>query len=268
MTILEAILLGFLQGVAEFLPISSSGHLAFVEAFLGRQDVPILFDILLHVATLAAVITVYARKIGQLFCVLWRFIIQKKRPEDAGDLKFILAIIVATVFTGAIGFLLKDIVRNLHLSIVSCLFIVTGLVLILSEKTKSDKNDPEPNLKQASIIGIAQGLGVFPGISRSGSTIAAAILCGVDRKKAGEFSFILSIPAILAALMLELSSADNLLSSVGILPVIAGFITAFIVGLFSLKFLLRLINKGKLKYFAFYLIPLGAGLFVYFTFFA
>ena len=268
MSIFQAIILGAVQGLAEFLPISSSGHLAIVEYFFKQEDLPILFDILLHVATLAAVCTVFAKKIAGLFCVLGRFIIRKSKDEDKGDLMMIAAIILATAVTGIIGLLLKDWVKNIDIRIIPLCFIITGLLLIASSKIKHNKPAKNINLLTAAITGLAQGIGVIPGISRSGSTISASLLSGLDREKAGEFSFLLSIPAILAAFILELKSADNLLAGVSLTALIAGMISAFIVGYFSLRFLLGLIKKGKLIYFAFYLIPLGIGLSVYFWGFA
>ena len=136
-------------------------------------------------------------------------------------------------------------------------FIITGTVLLISAHIHPKKNVSVPSVLQAVIIGAAQGIGVLPGISRSGSTIAAALLTGVDREKAGEYSFLLSIPAILAAFIFELKSADTISDSVGIAALVAGMATAFIVGFFALTFLLKLIKKGKLGIFAYYLIPAG-----------
>ena len=268
MSIFQAIILGAVQGLAEFLPISSSGHLAIVEYFFKQEDLPILFDILLHVATLAAVCTVFAKRIAGLFCVLGRFIIRKSKPEDKDDLMMIAAIIVATAVTGVIGLLLKDWVKAIDIRLIPLFFIITGLLLIASSKIKHNKPAKNVTLLTAAITGLAQGIGVIPGISRSGSTISASLFVGLDREKAGEFSFLLSIPAILAAFILELKSADNLLAGVSPISLIAGMISAFVVGYFSLRFLLKLIKNGKLMYFAFYLIPLGIGLSIYFWGFA
>ncbi len=266
MNILEAIILGAIQGLAEFLPISSSGHLRIAEHFFTTGTVPILFDILLHLATLAAVCTVFAKKIGHLFCVLGRFIIRKSKEEDKNDLKMILAIIIATIVTGIIGFLLKDWVKGIDIRVIPACFVITGIALILSAKIKPKKQSENLSIVSALIIGFAQGIGVVPGISRSGSTISAGLFSGLDRKTAGEFSFLLSIPAILAAFILEMQSADKLSTSVSPMALIAGMLTAFIVGYFSLKFLLNLIKKGKLAYFAYYLIPVGIIFFTYFCF--
>ena len=253
MTIIQAIFLGAVQGIAEFLPISSSGHLAVAEYFLGHTDIPIMFDIMLHIATLGAVCIVFYKQIGRLLTVLGRFIIRKNTQEDSADLKLIGALLISTAVTGVIGIVLKDIVQAKNMLFIAVCFVITGIVLLLSAKIQPKKNVSVPSLLQAAIIGAA--------ISRSGSTIAAALLTGVDREKAGEYSFLLSIPAILAAFIFELKSADTISGSIGAAALIAGMATAFIVGLFALTFLLTLIRKGKLGIFAYYLIPAGIALF-------
>lgn len=274
MSLIQAVILGTIQGVAEFLPISSSGHLALTAYFFGQADVPLLFDVLLHLSTLAAVIIVFHAPILELLAVFGRFIVRKSRPEDADGLKMIVALLIATAVTAVIGFAIKDLVdpaafgpgkQKWFYVLVSCCLVLTGITLLISGRFVPKKTRPVPSALQAVIVGLAQGVGVLPGISRSGSTIAASLFVGLDRKKAGEFSFLLSIPAILAAFMLELKDADTLVGSVSALPLAAGMLSAFVVGLVSLKFLLGLINRGKLSWFAAYLIPLGLGLAVYFT---
>ena len=260
MTIVQAILLGAIQGVAEFLPISSSGHLAIAEYFLGQTEVPIIFDILLHIATLGAVCIVFYRTIWRLLTVLGRFMIRKTIEDDKADLRLIAALLISTAVTGVLGIIMKDIVQAKNPVFIAVCFMITGIVLFISGRIKPKKTTPVPSILQAAIIGAAQGVGVLPGISRSGSTIAAALLTGLDRERAGEYSFLLSIPAIIAAFIFELKSADTMTGAVGVPALAAGMLTAFVVGLFALIFLLKLINKGKLGLFAYYLIP--AGIFV------
>ena len=257
MTIIQAIFLGAVQGVAEFLPISSSGHLAVAEYFLGHTDVPIIFDILLHVATLGSVCIVFYKQIGRLLAVLGRFIVRKNTEEDRSDLKLISALLISTAVTGVLGIFMKDLVQAKNMLFIALCFVITGIVLFISGRIHPQKTIAVPSALQAVIIGAAQGIGVLPGISRSGSTIAAALLTGLDREKAGEYSFLLSIPAILAAFIFELKSADTISGSVGMAAVAAGMLAAFVVGLFALTFLLKLIKKGKLGMFAYYLIPAG-----------
>ena len=255
MTILQAILLGAIQGVAEFLPISSSGHLAIAEYFLGQTEIPIIFDILLHIATLGAVCIVFYKTIWRLLTVLGRFIIRKHTDADQADLRLIAALLISTAVTGILGIIMKDVVQAKNPLFIAVCFIITGIVLFISGRIEPKKTKPVPSLLQATIIGAAQGIGVLPGISRSGSTIAAALLTGL-----GEYSFLLSIPAIIAAFLFELKSADAMTGAVGAGALAAGMLTAFVVGLCALVFLLKLIKKGKLGLFAYYLIP--AGIFV------
>lgn len=266
MSIIQAVLLGALQGVAEFLPISSSGHLTLVQHLFGLEDIPLLFDISLHVATLLAVIIVFRRLILDLLCTAFRWILRKSTEEDKPKLQMILSLIAATAVTGVFGIVLKKIIPDLPIQVVFAGFIVTAMLLFISSKI-SKKNEGKEvkniSLIQGLITGAAQGIGVLPGISRSGITISAALAAGIDRKTAGEFSFLLSIPAILAAFVLELGDLGNMTQSISIQALLLGCLAAFAVGIFALKFLLALIRKGKLEWFAYYLIPLALICFIF-----
>ena len=277
MTILQGFLLGILQGVAEFLPISSSGHLALAQSLFGLEDVPLLYDIFLHMATLLAVTIYFWPKIWALLKCFGRWITKKQKsdnqveisendllcPTDKIGQKTIIAIIVATIITGAFGIFTSKLIPDLSVKFVCGGFLVTSALLIFSsimEKRQSAKGPKEftgISIKQSIIIGIMQGFGTLPGISRSGSTIAGALFGGVNRSLAGEFSFIVSIPAILGAFILELKDLGEMSSSIGAAPIIAGCIASFAVGYFSLSVLMKIIKKGKLQWFAAYLIPVG-----------
>ncbi len=279
MTILQSILLGILQGIAEFLPISSSGHLAVAQYLFKLDDVPLLYDVILHLATLLAVVIFFRKKILRLLCCFGRWIARKPQtlPDDPEDLlsgndtlgrKTIVAVICATVVTGVMGIVSSKFIPDMPVKVTCAGFIFTAALLIFSSlwQKKHENAGAEPSQKGISVlqslfIGFMQGVGTLPGISRSGSTIAGAQLAGVDRSAAGEFSFIVSIPAILGAFLLEAKDLGEVGSSVGLGAVIAGFVTAFISGYISLAFLMKLIKKGRLEWFAVYLIPLGiAGL--------
>ena len=280
MSVIQGILLGILQGIAEFLPISSSGHLAVAQNIFGLDDLPLLFDVFLHLATLAAVCLYFWRKIWELLKCFGRWISRSPKvkenskdydvvlaQKDLANRKIIIAIILSTIVTGVMGIVSSKLIPNLSIKVTCCGFLVTSLFLILSsviEKRNSrlaqnsdDKKNPSVSKVQALIIGFMQGIGTLPGISRSGSTIAGALFCGVDRSLAGEFSFIISIPAILGAFILELKDLGEVSSTVGAAPVIAGCAAAFATGYISLTFLMKMIKKGKLQYFALYLIPLA-----------
>lgn len=287
MTTFQGICLGVLQGIAEFLPISSSGHLQVAQKLFGLEEVPLLFDVFLHLATLAAVILYFRKTIAKLFCILFRWVTRKEEPvseevvsgkiatlapNDKAGRNTILMILLSTIVTGAIGVVTAKIVPDVSLKIVCIGFEITAILLIISsiiERKRAAKlieagenanlagKKSGINWKQALIIGFAQGIGTLPGISRSGSTIAGAQFCGVDRVTAGDYSFVVSIPAILGAFLLEIKDLGNVTSTIGVAPVVAGCAAAFASGFLALTWLMKLIHKGKLEWFAAYLIPLG-----------
>ncbi len=257
MSILKAVILGIIQGIAEFLPVSSSGHLLVTRNLMDLGDVPVLFDILLHVATLIVVIFVFRKRVSVLFLSLFRWIARKSDSSDRDNLKMIVLIIVATFFTGVLGIVISDMEFFQNPRVVSVFFIITAIILWITKYVKPRSEYSVPGLKEGVILGIAQGFGVIPGISRSGITISAALFGGVDREKAGEISFIISIPAIVGALLLELKDGAELISSVSPIAIIFGFITTMIVGYFSLILLMKLIKSGRFYLFSFYLLPLG-----------
>lgn len=257
MSIAQAVLFGVIQGATEFLPVSSSGHLAVLKSVLDLSEVPILFDVLLHVATLIVVIAVFRERVWRILVSLWRWIGRRAESEDASNLRLALVIIVATVATGVVGVGLNELEVGLQPEIVSALFLVTAAILIGAHFFRGERGYGEIGVKDGLIVGVAQGFGVLPGISRSGITISASLAAGLSRERAGEFAFLISIPAILGALVLSLSDAGELAAVVGPGALVAGFAAALVVGLASLLLLIRLIRGGRLFYFAFYLVPLG-----------
>ena len=279
MSIFQAIILGVVQGIAEFLPISSSGHLAVAQQLFGLEEVPLLFDVMLHLATLAAVVLYFRKKIARLFVILFR----KKVQTDENDLlcgtdelgrKTILAVIFATIVTGAIGVFTSKVIPDMPIKVTCAGFIVTAGLLVFSsvwakrQETENGKlkteNEQGISIRQSLFIGFMQGIGTLPGISRSGSTIAGAQLAGVNRAAAGEFSFIVSIPAILGAFVLEAKDLGEVGSQIGLLPVLCGCLAAFAWGYLSLSLLMKLIRRGKLEWFACYLVPLGVAGLIFF----
>ncbi len=255
MSFIQSIILGALQGFTEFLPVSSSGHLAVVESFMKLQEVPVLFDILLHLATLLVVIIVFRNRLSGIIISLFKR--NNINDEDKTNRKLFLMILVSTFFTGIIGLGLNGLEVENYLFVIYIFFITTGFILIGSKFWGGNIDYSSLGIKQGVITGISQGLGVLPGISRSGITISAALLSGMSREKAGEYSFLISLPAILGAFILELKDAEGLLDMVDPLIIGTGMLSAFIAGLLSLKILLKLIRNGKLYLFSFYLIPLG-----------
>ena len=287
MSIFQALILGMVQGVAEFLPISSSGHLTLLQNLFSLENIPLLFDVMLHLATLAAVIIYFRKKIARLFKIFILWLArsksvysdteQEQNPEDfltgSEELgrKTILAVIFATIVTGAIGVFTSKVIPDLPIKFTCAGFLLTALLLIfcpIYEKIHSGKNEFQKkvgiSIRQALFIGFMQGIGTLPGVSRSGSTIAGAEFVGVNRICAGEFSFIVSIPAILGAFILEAKDLGEIGTQIGLIPLLCGCISAFTFGYISLAFLMKIIRKGKLEWFACYLIPLGIfGLFYF-----
>jgi len=259
MSYIDSIILGIIQGVTEFLPVSSSGHLAVMKFMLGLADVPVLYDILLHISTLLVMILVFWKRIVGIIVSLWRLIIGRRREEDKENLWLLLLIVAATAITAIVGVGLSNTETKIASNplIIGVLFIVTGLFLLLTLLFKGDRSYKQMSIWNAFVIGFFQGIGVLPGISRSGITITASLGSKVDRRYAGEFSFLIAIPAILGALFLKSGEAQSLLNTVSIPVLITGFVVTFIVGLFSLLLLLKIIKSGNLYVFSFYLIPLG-----------
>lgn len=260
METLQALLLGIVQGLTEFLPVSSSGHLvlvqsAFSDAFAFAEDV-VLFDLVLHVGTLLPVLLFYRADIVRLTLSA-----AGRGPLEgvAADRRFILYVLLATIPTGVIGLLFKDTFESLFHSVeaVAVALAITGMMLLASGW--ADRPDrPRRNLNPwiALTVGLAQSLAITPGISRSGSTIAVALMLGLDREKAARFSFLMSIPAITGAAVVQMKDGVRFdQDQLGSLTV--GFLAAFVSGTFALRWLVALIRGGRLHLFAAYVLPLA-----------
>ena len=258
MNTVEAIVLGVVQGLTEFLPVSSSGHLVLFQNLFGLQEPELLFDICLHVGTLMAVLVVFFRDIAEILIAL---ILIPAHIKPAGGLlrllqtdpsiRMALLIVVGSIPTAVIGLLFKEITDQLFGStaIVGCMLIVTGTLLWLTRLVqKKGRTVTQTTFLDALIIGTVQGLAILPGISRSGSTISAALFLGVDRKVAGRFSFLLSIPAIVGALILGLDEPE-LQTSIPLGTIVAGSVVSALVGWLALVILLRVVDRGQLHRF-------------------
>ncbi len=262
MTIIKALILGLIQGVSEFLPISSSGHLSIAGRLMGfdpEADSLLSFNILLHVATLAAVFIVYRNDIWEMvraFFGMCKDLFTGKglRLKEFLYRRLIVMLVVATIPATVAAFVLGDIIENPQLWQIGIFLIITAILLFLSEKLAGGNTDLEKmSSKRAFGVGCFQALGTLPGISRSGSTIVGGLFCGLDKKTAVRFSFLMSIPAILGALVLDIKDIFTAPSqTLSFLPVAIGMITAAVSGYFAIKFLLRLVEKSKLSYFSIY----------------
>jgi undecaprenyl-diphosphatase len=263
----QGIILGILQGLTEFLPVSSSGHLVLGQIFFGMTQSQLIFDISVHVGTLLAVLVVYASDILAMLSSLSGFFSKAvlSKPvahlvKEDQHLKMAGLIVMASIPTAVIGLVLKQFEQVLFTSevLVGFMLILTGTILWFSRNYYDNKNRTQAfGIKKALIIGVTQGLAVIPGISRSGSTIAAGMVLGLDRHNAARFSFLLSIPAIVGAEILGLK--DILSEGLSIDPV-TGYATiaSFITGLIALKILLRLVHSGRFHLFAPYCWLLGS----------
>ncbi len=258
MTIIQAAILGLFQGIAEFLPISSSGHLLIFKDLMGLAEVPALFDVVLHVATLASIVVVFRRRIGGIIASMARWVARRHGEGDAENLAIVIPAIVATALTGAVGLAIDRIDFSGRPEVASGLLLVTALILIAGSRLKPGATTYRGmTVRHGVIVGLAQGIGVLPGISRSGISISAGLASGLERGTAGEFSFLLAIPAILGALVLKLDELPAMAGSVAVPQLVVGSVVAFAAGVGALLALMPLVRKGKLAWFAAYLIPAG-----------
>lgn len=262
MSVIKAFILGLIQGISEFLPISSSGHLAIAGKLMGMNpeaDNLLSFNILLHVATLVAVFIVYKNDIWEMIKAFFAMIgdVCKGKGLRLSEFTYrrlIVMLIAATLPAVVAALLLGDIIENPALWQIGVFLIITAILLFLSEKLAGGNIDIEKmSVKRAFCVGCFQGLGTLPGISRSGSTIVGGLFCGLDKATAVRFSFLMSIPAILGALVLDIKDMFSAASqTLSLLPVIVGMVTAAVSGYFAIKFLLKIVEKSKLSYFSIY----------------
>lgn len=242
------------QGLTEFIPVSSSGHLVFFQTLFGLEEPQLFFDILLHLGTLMAVVVYLRRDIREMIQAIGRSLRENKIHPSA---RLLLWIILATIPTGLMGVLLKDWFESLFSKprVVGVMLLITGAFLWLTRLAKKEVRTIERMTWFDSVlIGIAQGVAIIPGISRSGSTISAGLFRGLDRELAGRFSFLLSIPAILGATVLHIRKMGTH-GEVGFS--FLGMAVAFIVGYLSLRFLMKVIKNGKLHNFSYYCWGMG-----------
>ncbi|WP_251614489.1 undecaprenyl-diphosphate phosphatase [Senimuribacter intestinalis] len=274
----EAVVLGLLQGLAEFLPISSSGHLALAQSLFGVEaDKVLLFAVLLHLGTLIAVFVVYWKDIWELIvelCVTIKDLCTGKglRLEERPVRKLGVMIIVATIPTAVIGLLFNDFFEGLYSSMVAVGigFLITGVLMFLAEKMGSANRDiRKMNCRNALFIGVLQGIAIYPGISRSGSTLVGGLTTGLKREFAVKFAFLISIPSILGSVVLEAPKAlEGDLDTALLGPILAGMLVAAVSGYFAIKTMIRIVSNKKLSYFSYYVWILGLCTIGYGLFFA
>lgn len=251
---LEAIALGIVQGLTEFLPISSSGHLEIGKALFGLAVNPeesLFLTIALHVATALSTMVVFRKEMVKILKGLFEF---KNNESTQFSLKIILSMLPA-VF---VGLFFQDEIEQLfaqNLVLVGVMLCLTALILFVADKAqKTDKNVSTQN---AAVLGIIQAIAILPGISRSGSTIATAVLLGIDREKAAQFSFLMVLPLIFGSMAKTILDADSSIQSIEVTPLLLGFLSAFITGILACKWMIQLVKNSQLKYFTLYCIVVG-----------
>jgi undecaprenyl-diphosphatase len=258
MDIIQAIILGVIQGLTEFLPVSSSAHLVFITDILGLPQ-NVAFDTLLHLGTLVAVVGYFWRDIVEIITSFISSIMDifrgkfKEGLKEKPFKKLTWLLVVGTIPAGLMGILLQKQFEALFNSVIYVGFflIITGLLLWGAERVKPGEKDVEDiSFKNALVIGIAQGIAIAPGISRSGATISAGLFSGLNRELAARFSFLLSIPAILGAALVQAKDITSFDASTAVL--IAGFLSALIFGYLAIKLLLKIIKERTLMIFAYY----------------
>lgn len=255
MSALETLILGIVQGLTEFLPVSSSGHLELVKAIFGsdyEQQQGLLVTITLHAATAFSTIFVFRKDIVMILSDLLRF----KRGESLNfSLKIILSMIPAVI----IGLFFEDFIASLFvgkIALVAVMLMITALLLFLADRV--NENNKELNYSNTFYIGVIQAIAILPGISRSGATIALAVLLKIDRNKAARFSFLMVIPLILGSMAKSVMDGNLSQDSTALLPLLVGFVSAFITGVFACRWMVTLVKKSQLKYFSFYCFAVGA----------
>ena len=267
MSYFEAIILGLVQGLAEFLPISSSGHFALLQQAFGiHEDKVLLFAVLLHVGTLISVFIVYWKDIWELIvelCLTIRDLCTGKglRLAERPIRKLGVMIIVATIPTAIIGLVFSDFFDSLYNSVIpiGVGLIITGFLLIFAEKKgEGNRGIQQMNFRNAIFIGLVQGVAICPGISRSGSSLFGSLICNLDRKFAVKFVFLISIPSILGSAVLEAPAAlEAGVTAAEVGPVLVGMLVAAVSGLVAIKTMIKIVSDKKLSYFSYYVWALG-----------
>jgi undecaprenyl-diphosphatase len=252
--IINAIVLGIIQGLTEFLPVSSSGHLELGKWILGDESMAeesLLMTVTLHVATALSTIVIFRKDIADIFKGLFQF-------KDNDAFQFSLRIVVSMIPAAVVGLFFEDAIDNLfnkQIVLVGLMLLVTGVLLYFADKAKDTGR--EVTIRDAFIIGIAQAIAILPGISRSGATISTTVLLGIDKGKAARFSFLMVVPLILGKMAKDLLDGDVFSETVNVSALGVGFVAAFFTGLLACSLMIQLVKNSKLMYFSIYCIIVG-----------
>jgi len=263
MSLIDVAILSIVQGVTEFLPISSSGHLVLTQTFLRLKEVPIIFDLVLHLGTACATVLVFYRLIGEILRDILLWLTgkgERKEISRKGTVRLAVYIVISTAVTGVLGLLFRDTIKEFFYRplAVSLFLFLTGIVLFITRFVQDrGKQISEMGFHAPLIIGCAQTFAMLPGISRSGTTISAGLYLGMERSLSGSFSFLLSIPSILGASLVEFIQANGGMQSISggqnpLLLTISGFSLSLLTGYGALRLLLSFLGRGKLYIFSYY----------------
>ena len=255
MEIINAIILGIIQGLTEFLPVSSSGHLEIAKAILGENKVgeeSLLMTVVLHFATALSTIIIFRKDILEILSGLLQF---KNNDSFWFSLKIVLSMIPAAF----VGVFFNDEIEALFggaLTLVGSMLLITGLLLFLADRAKA--SEKQVGVKDAILVGISQAIAILPGISRSGATISTAVLLGIDKEKAARFSFLMVVPLIFGKMAKDFFSGEISTTDTNFLVLFIGFIFAFLTGMLACKWMIKLVKSSQLKYFAYYCFAIGS----------
>ncbi|MDT0641223.1 undecaprenyl-diphosphate phosphatase [Zunongwangia sp. F363] len=254
MDILDAVILGIIQGLTEFLPVSSSGHLELAKAILGDTSVPeesLLFTVVLHFATALSTLVIFRKDVAEIFKGLLQF-------KWNGETEFSLKIIISMIPAALVGVLFEEELETLfggNIIFVGFMLLITALLLWLADKAKNTGKSVSSS--NAFVIGVSQAIAVLPGISRSGATISTSVLLGNDKTKAARFSFLMVVPLIFGKIAKDFLDGNIAHSNIPASVLIVGFIAAFLAGLAACTWMIALVRKSKLSYFAIYCFVVG-----------
>jgi len=260
MDIIDSIILGIIQGLTEFLPVSSSGHLELGKAILGDQSVPeesLLFTVVLHFATALSTIVIFRKDILSIL----KGVIKMEWNEDMQFISKIALSMLPAVFVGLFFEKELESLFGNNIVLVGSMLIVTAILLFLADKAKD--TDKKVTFKNAFIIGISQAIAMLPGISRSGATISTSVLLGNDKTKAARFSFLMVTPLIFGKIAKDILSGDLTYEAQNFTSLSLGFLAAFVSGLFACTWMISLVKKSKLSYFAYYCVIVGVIAIIY-----
>lgn len=263
--ILQSIVLGIVQGLTEFLPVSSSGHLEIAKYILGEEAVgeeSMFMTVILHFATALSTIVIFRK-------FIWDIIASAFSKEGKYSRTFIVNIVISMIPAALVGVFFDDLMEQLfnrNLILVCSMLIITGLLLYVADKAKN--TNKKVGSLEAIIIGVAQAIAILPGISRSGATISTSVLLGIDREEAARFSFLMVVPLIFGKIAKDLLDDSFTMYNANIIELGAGFVAAFITGLIACTWMIALVKKSQLRYFSYYcfiIAAIGLGYFIFFN---